>query len=103
VLDSGNFVDIELSTMGLSRIRSATLAVEARSTSSTGSFSWQTFVNPSGAAITRGIVTSGSLGWYLVDVTADFEVGKNELLRIKAGPPSNALVVRGIELCMEAD
>src|SRR5690606_30477700 len=45
LLDGSSFVDIELSTVGISSIASARLAIYGRSynTTASGSFNWQTF------------------------------------------------------------
>jgi len=103
-LDSSCFVDIELSTVGLSQIQSATLSVYGRSyaVSSSGSFNWQTF-DGTGAAPTNLVSNVTPYAWYSADMTTEISPGDDGvLLRIKAGPSSNSLVVNRIELCMEA-
>ncbi len=103
-LDSSNFVDIELSTIGLSSIASATLSIYGRSynTTASGSFNWQTFKG-TGATPTNFVSNVAPYQWYGGDATVSFVPGDSgALLRIKAGPSSNSLVVNKIELCMEA-
>jgi hypothetical protein len=103
-LDSSDFVDVELSTVGLSSIRSATLAIYGRSynTTTSGSFNWMTFTD-SGSTPTDFVSNVAPYRWYAYDATSAFRTGDGgTLLRIKAGPSSGALVVNRIELCMDA-
>jgi len=103
-LDSSDFVDVEISTSGLASISSATLAIYGRSynTTTSGSFNWMTFT-ASGAAPTDLVSNVAPYKWYGANATVSFKPGDaGVLLRIKAGPSSNALVVNRIELCMEA-
>lgn len=104
-LDDSDFIDIELSTVGPSVIRSVTLAILGRSydTTTDGSFNWQTFVGTGSTAL--GTVSNAApYTWTLADATPDFIAGDAKArLRIKAGPPSSALVVNKIELCIDAD
>ena len=103
-LDSSDFVDIELSTVGLSTIRSATLAIYGRSfnTTASGSFDWMTFTD-SGSTPIDFVSNVAPYRWYAYDATSAFRAGDGGvLLRIKAGPSSDALVVNRIELCMDA-
>jgi hypothetical protein len=105
VLDSSDFVDIELSTSGVTHVRSATLAILGRSfaTTSAGSFSWQTG-SGTGATPTNAVSNSAPYAWYAGDATAVIPAGDaGLLLRIKAGPSSGSLIVNRIELCMDAD
>ncbi len=103
-LDSSDFVDIELSTAGLSQIQSATLSIYGRSynTTTSGSFNWQTFDGYNEAP--TNLVSNGApYQWYSADMTGEISPGDSGvLLRIKAGPSSNALVVNRIELCLQA-
>jgi hypothetical protein len=104
-LDSSDFVDIRLSTAGLSSIVSATLAIYGRSYSvdTSGGFSWQT-LDGSWQTPLDVVSNAAPYQWYSANMTP--EIGPNEpnvLLRIKAGPSSNALVVNQIELCLLAD
>ncbi|MFN0249138.1 MAG: hypothetical protein ACKV2T_19800 [Kofleriaceae bacterium] len=104
VLDSSNFVDIELSTVGLASIQSITLSVYGRSfnTTTSGSFQWQTFEDV-GAAPTNLVSNSAPYEWYSADATGMMSAGNGGvLLRIKAGPSSGVLVVNRIEICMQA-
>jgi hypothetical protein len=104
LLDSSDFVDLELSTVGLSTIRSATLALYGRSfnTTTSGSFSWQTF-DGIGATPTSSFPNSAPYTWSAGDMTAEISPGDNRvLIRIKAGGASGSLVVNRIELCLDA-
>jgi len=105
LLDSSDFIDIELSTVGVSSIKSITLSIRGRSynTTTSGSFGWQTFEG--GGSAPYGLVSnSAPYEWYSVDMTGDISAGNdNVLLRIKAGPPSGSLVVNRLELCMQAE
>lgn len=104
VLDSSDFVDIELSTVGVSSIQSITLSIYGRSfnTTTSGSFTWQTFEDV-GAAPTNLVSNSAPYEWYSADATGMMSPGNGGvLLRIKSGPSSNVLVVNRIEICMQA-
>ncbi len=104
VLDGSDFVDIELSTVGLSSIQSITLAIYGRSfhTTTSGSFQWQTFEDV-GAAPTNLVSNVAPYQWYRADATGMMSAGNGGvLLRIKAGPSSGVLVVNRIEICMQA-
>ena len=103
-LDSSDFIDIELSTVGLASIQTATLSVFGRSfnTTTNGSFNWQTFVG-TGATPTDFVSNIAPYRWYSADFTTEISPGDNGvLIRIKAGPSSGALVVNRIEICMQA-
>ncbi len=103
-LNSSNFVDIELSTLGVSTIQSATLSIYGRSynTTASGSFNWQTFTG-TGSSPTNLVANSAPYQWYSADMSAALAAGDDGvLLRIKAGPSSSSLVVHRIELCIEA-
>jgi len=98
------FIDVELSTALLSSISNATLAVYGRSYSTTasGSFSWQTF-SGTGATSSGFVSNSAPYEWYPADATAALPAGDDgTLLRIRAGPPSNALIVNRVEICFDA-
>jgi hypothetical protein len=102
--DGTKFIDVELSTAGLSAITSVTLSVFGRSfnTTASGSFRWQTFT-AMGAAPTNLVANSAPYRWYGADARASFVVGDSGvLLRIYPGPSSGSLVVNRVELCMEA-
>jgi hypothetical protein len=103
-LDGSDFVDIELTTVGLSSITNATLSIYGRSfnTTTSGSFHWQTFEG-TGAAPSNLVSNSAPYQWYSADMTTEISPGNSGvLLRIKAGPSSGVLVVNRIEICMTA-
>ncbi|MAQ15725.1 MAG: hypothetical protein CMN30_13145 [Sandaracinus sp.] len=98
------FMDVELSTQGLSSIRNVTIAVYGRSysTGSSGSFSWQTF-DGTGASPYGSMANSAPYQWYRADATAAFTPGNGGiLLRIRPEGPSNHLVVNRVEICFDA-
>lgn len=104
VLDGSNFVDLELFTVGLASIQSATLSIFGRSfnTTASGSFRWQSF-DGVGAAPSNLVSNSAPYEWYGADMTTEISAGGDGvLLRIKAGPSSGVLVVNRIEICMQA-
>jgi hypothetical protein len=103
-LDSSDFVDIEISTVGVAAIANAKLAIYGRSfnTTTSGSFNWQTF-DGTGQTPTNSVSNVAPYQWYAGDMTTEISPGDNGvLLRIKAGPSSGVLVVHRIELCMQA-
>jgi hypothetical protein len=98
------FIDVDLSTVGLSSIKHVTLSIYGRSynTTTSGSFTWQTFQG-TGASPSGGVSNSAPYEWYGADATAAFTPGNSAVkLRIKPGPPSGALVVNRVELCFDA-
>jgi hypothetical protein len=98
------FIDVELSTLGLGPVSNVTLALYGRSynTTSSGSFSWQTF-SGIGASPSGGVSNSAPYEWYSADATAALPPGDDgTLLRIRAEGPSNALIVRRFEICFDA-
>jgi hypothetical protein len=98
------FIDVELSTAGLSTISNVSLAVNGRSfnTTASGSFAWQTF-DGTGAAPAGLVANSAPYEWYRADATRAFRPGNSAvLLRITPGPPSGSLVVSRVELCFDA-
>lgn len=103
-LDSSDFVDIEISTAGVSQISTAWLSIYGRSyhTTTSGSFNWQTFSGV-GATPTNFVSNGAPYEWYSADMTTEIDPNDNGILiRIKAGPNSGVLVVNRIELCMVA-
>ena len=105
LLNSSSFVDIELSTLGVSSIHSATLSIYGRSydTTTSGSFNWQTF-SGIGSAPANLVANSVPYGWYSADMLTEIDPDDDSiLLRIKSGPSSDSLVVNRIELCLNAD
>jgi len=104
VLDGSDFVDLELTTVGLASITNATLAIFGRSfnTTASGSFNWQTF-DGTGATPTNFVSNSAPYQWYPADMTTELSPGDHGvLIRIKAGGNSGSLIVNRIELCMTA-
>ncbi|MCC7539368.1 MAG: hypothetical protein IT379_24300 [Deltaproteobacteria bacterium] len=103
-LEGTAFIDVELSTAGLSSIRSVTLAIYGRSfaTTASGSFSWQTF-DGIGATPTDSVSNVAPYAWYFGDATLELPPGDSGvLLRIRAGPSSDALIVNRVEICFDA-
>lgn len=103
-LEGTAFIDVELSTAGLSTIRDVTIAIRGRSfnTTASGSFTWQTF-DGSGAAPSGSVHNSAPYEWYGADATSAFRAGDDGvLLRIRPGPPSSSLVVNRVEICFDA-
>lgn len=104
ILEGSAFIDVELSTAGLSSIRGVTLAIRGRSydTTTSGSFEWQSFEG-TGASPYGSVANSTPYEWYPADATAAFSPGDDGvLLRIYPGPPSGSLVVHRVEICFEA-
>ncbi len=104
-LDGSDFVDLELSTSGVSSIASAKLSIYGRSfnTTASGSFSWQT-INGVGSTATNFVSNVAPYQWYSADMTSELPVNRDGVLvRIKAGPNSGSLVVNKIELCLQAN
>lgn len=96
------FMDVELSTQGASYTK-ATLAIFGRSynTTSPGSFRWQTFSGV-GNSTYGGVSNSAPYQWYTADASSALPVGNaGTLLRIYPEGPSNALIVRQVEICFE--
>jgi hypothetical protein len=104
-LDDSDFIDLEISTVGVSSITSATLSILGRSydTTASGSFNWQTFVD-TGETPTDLVSNVAPYVWYSADMTSALAPNDSgALIRIKAGPSSDSLVVNTIELCVEAN
>ena len=96
------FMDVELSTAGLTSVTNATLAIYGRSfnTTTSGSFTWMTF---SGSGSSGSVSNSAPYEWYPANATTALPAGDDgTLLRIEAGPPSNSLVVNRVEICFDA-
>jgi hypothetical protein len=103
-LEGTTFIDVELSTAGLSSLTGVTIAVFGRSynTTTSGSFGWQTF-DGTGAAPTNLVSNTAPYKWYRADATTEIQAGESgALLRLRAGPSSNALIVNRVELCFDA-
>ena len=103
-LEGTAFIDVKMSTAGLSSIGHVTIALYGRSfnTTASGSFNWITFAG-SGASPYGGIANSTPYEWYSADATASFTPGDSGvLLRIKPDGPSGALIVNRVEICFDA-
>lgn len=103
-LEGTAFIDVELSTIGLSSLSNVTVAIYGRSfaTTTSGSFTWQTF-DGTGASPYGSIANSTPYEWYTADATTEFSPGDGSvLLRLRAGPPSDALIVHRVEICFDA-
>jgi hypothetical protein len=104
-IDSSDFIDIAMTTAGITSITSATLSIYGRSydTTASGSFNWQTF-DGTNATPVDFVSNSAPYQWYSADMTTEIGPGENNVLvRIKAGPSSGALVVNQVEICMVAN
>jgi hypothetical protein len=104
LLDSSDFVDMGMSTVGLSSISSATISIYGRSydVSTNGSFDWMSFTG-SDSTPTDFVSNVPPYQWYSGDLSTAIDVGdSNVLIRIKAGPSSGALAVNAIEICLQA-
>ena len=103
-LDDSDFVDLEISTAGVTTISQATLSIYGRSydVTTSGSFNWQTFLG-TGSSPTDSVSNVAPYQWYSADMTTEISAGNTGvLIRIKAGPNSGSLVVNRIEICMTA-
>ena len=102
-LDGSDFIDLEITTVGVANIAKATLAIYGRSynTTASGSFDWQTFVG-TGSTPTDLVSNVAPYQWYAGDMTTEIHGGDaGVLIRVKAGLSSEALVVNRIELCLQ--
>lgn len=105
VLNGSDFVDLELTTAGLTSISNATLSILGRSfnTTASGSYNWQTF-DGTGSTPTNFVSNVAPYQWYSADMTTEISPGDTGvLIRIKSGPNSDSLVVNRIEICMTAN
>ena len=103
-LEGDVFMDVEISTAGLTAINRVAIAVYGRSynTTTSGSFTWQT-IDGMGAAPTNLVSNVAPYKWYAADATTEFAPGETgALIRLRAGPSSNALAVNGVEICFDA-
>lgn len=104
-LGSSNFMDVQLSTAGLTTIRHVWLALKGRSynTTASGSFSWLSF-DGSGATPSGFVSNAAPYQWYVADATSAFVPGNaSVLVRIEPGPPSGSLVVNAVEFCIDGE
>jgi hypothetical protein len=102
-LDGSDFIDVEMSTVGVSRISSFTISILGRSysTGSSGSFNWMSFTG-AGSTATDFVSNVAPYRWYAADATGDIATSDGGiLLRIQAGPSSGSLVVNRLELCID--
>jgi hypothetical protein len=68
-----------------------------------GSFNWQTLLD-TGTTATDFVSNVAPYVWYSADITSAVDAGDaNLLIRIKAGPSSDSLVINQLELCLVAD
>ena len=104
-LGSTNFIDVELSTAGLTTLRSVTLSIKGRSfnTTSSGAFAWMTF-DGSGATPSNFVSNSAPYAWYPADATSAFRPGNaGVLLRISPSASSPSLIVNSVEVCFDGE
>ena len=104
-LSGSTFMDIELSTVGLSTIRGVTIGIYGRSfaVSTSGSFEWQTF-DDIGATPTNAVSNIPPYAWTTADATTAFTAGDPGVyLRLRPGPSSDSLVVAAVEICFDAE
>lgn len=96
------FMDVELSTAGLSTIRHVTVALLGRSfnTTASGGFSWQTF-DGTGATANNFVSNSAPYQWYRADATMAFRPGNAGVL-LRIAPTQTSLVVKRVEICFDA-
>jgi len=103
-LDDDDFIDMQLSTVGVSSIRTATLSMLGRSfdVDTDGSFTWESLID-SGATPTDYVSNVAPYIWYSADITSAVDANDASLLiRIEAGPSSDSLVINQLELCLVA-
>ena len=103
-LDSSDFIDMYVSTAGVSSITQATLSIYGRSydTTASGSFNWQS-LDDVGSTPDNFVSNVAPYQWYSADMTSAIGPGESGyLLRLKSGPGSDSLVVNRIELCLVA-
>src|SRR5262249_8971082 len=103
-VDSSDFLEILYSTAGISSISQATLSIYGRSyaTTTDGSFNWITRWD-AGSTPTNFVSNVAPYQWYSADVTSAIASGDGGgLMKLKAGPNSDSLVVNRIELCVVA-
>jgi hypothetical protein len=103
-LDDSDFIDMYVSTAGVSSITKATLSIYGRSynTTASGSFNWQS-LDDVGSTADDFVSNVAPYQWYSADMTSAIGPGESGyLLRIKSGPSSDALVVNRVELCLVA-
>jgi hypothetical protein len=103
-VDDSDFIDIEISSLGVSQITSATLAIYGRSydTSASASFTWQSFTD-SGQTALDVVSNVTPYAWYTANIGNSIAPNDgNVLLRVKAGPSSDSLVIKRLEICISA-
>ena len=103
-LDGSDFIDMYISTAGVSSISQATLSLYGRSynTTAPGGFNWQS-LDDVGQTADDFVSNSAPYQWYSADMTSAIGPGESGyLLRLRAGGQSGALVVNRVELCLVA-
>ena len=103
-LDDSDFIDMYISTAGVSSITQATLSIYGRSynTTAPGGFNWQS-LDDVGQTADDFVSNSAPYQWYSADMTSAIGPGESGyLLRLRAGGQSGSLVVNRVELCLVA-
>lgn len=102
-LDKTNGIDVTFSLRNLPPIRCVTLALLTRSNTpgTSASFQWSGG-HGSGKSPPGSVGATATNAWVKTDVTSELGgVDFHDNLRMNAGPPSDALIVQRIELCVE--
>jgi hypothetical protein len=103
-LDGSDFIDMYISTAGVSSITQATLSIYGRSynTTASGGFNWQS-LDDVGQTADDFVSNVAPYQWYSADMTSAIGPGESGyLLRLRAGGQSGSLVVNRVELCLVA-
>lgn len=103
-LDDSDFIDMYISTAGVSSITQATLSIYGRSynTTASGGFNWQS-LDDVGQTPDDFVSNVAPYQWYSADMTSAIGPGESGyLLRLRAGGASGSLVVNRVELCLVA-
>jgi hypothetical protein len=102
LLDGSSFIDVEMSTVGVPNIGSATLALYGRSysVSSSAGFEWLSF-SDSGSTPSAFVSNVAPYRWYAADLGSSVAPGDAGVrLRIRAAGGSGAIVVNRLEICI---
>ena len=103
-LDDSDFIDMYISTAGVTSITQATLSIYGRSynTTASGGFNWQS-LDDVGQTADDFVSNVAPYQWYSADMTSAIGPGESGyLLRLRAGGNSDSLVVNRVELCLVA-